>query len=65
MWQASLAFSTNESGQRLKEFGQKNTLVIAPNNPRDDSPDGHHQMVNTELRLIMFFADKDQALYYQ
>ena len=27
---------------------------------------GHHQMVNTEIRLIMFFAAKDgEALYNQ
>ena len=27
---------------------------------------GHHQMVNTEIRLIMFFAVKDgEALYSQ
>ena len=27
---------------------------------------GHHQMVNTEIRLIMFFAAKDEeALYSQ
>ena len=27
---------------------------------------GHHQMVNTEIRLIIFFADKDgEALYSQ
>ena len=27
-------------------------------------PDGHHQMVNTEIRLITFFAAKDgQALH--
>ena len=27
---------------------------------------GHHQMVNTEIRLIIFFADKDgEAVYSQ
>ena len=36
------------------------------NNTRDDSTDGHHQMVNTEIRLIIFFAAKDgEALYSQ
>ena len=29
------------------------------NNQRDDSTRGHPQMVNTEIRLIMFFAAKD------
>ena len=36
------------------------------NNTREDSTHGHHQMVNTEIRLIMFFAAKDgEALYSQ
>ena len=31
-----------------------------------DSTHGHHQMVNTEMRLIIFFAVKDgEALYSQ
>ena len=59
----------NEAGRRLIEFCQENTLVIAYtlfNNPRDDSIHGHHQMVTTEIRLIMFFVAKDgEALYSQ
>ena len=59
----------NEAGQRLTEFGQENTLVIAntsSNNTRDDSTHGHHQMVNTDITLIIFFAAKDgEALYNQ
>ena len=36
--------------------GQENTLVITPSsNTRDDSIHGHHQMVNTKVRLIIFF----------
>ena len=32
----------------------------------EDSIHGHQQMVNTEIRLIIFFAAKDgQALYSQ
>ena len=31
---------------------------------RDDFTNGHHQMVNYEIRLIIFFAAKDgKALY--
>ena len=31
-----------------------------------DSTHGHHKMVNTEIRLIIFFAAKDgEALYSQ
>ena len=33
---------------------------------REDSTHGHHQMVNTEIRLIIFFAARDgEALYSQ
>ena len=33
---------------------------------RDDSTHGHHQMVNTKTRIIIFFAVKDgEALYSQ
>ena len=36
------------------------------NNTREDSTYGHHQIVNTEIRLIIFFAVKDgEALYSQ
>ena len=59
----------NEAGERLIEFCQENTLVIANtlfNNTREDSTHGRHQMVNTEIRLIIFFAPKDgEALYSQ
>ena len=51
----------NEAGQRLIDFCQENTVVKTPssNNTREDSIHGHHQMVNTKLRLIIFFAAKD------
>ena len=59
----------NEAGQRLIEFCQENTLIIENTlfqQHREDSTHGHHQMVNTEIRLIMFFAAKDgEALYSQ
>ena len=33
---------------------------------RDHSTHGHHQMVNTEIKLIIFFATEDgEALYSQ
>ena len=59
----------NEAGQRLIEFCQANALVIANTlfqHTREDSTHGHHQMANTEIRLIIFFAAKDgEALYSQ
>ena len=59
----------NEAGQRLIEFCQENALVITNTlfqNTREDSIHEHHQMVNTEIRLIIVFAAKDgEALYSQ
>ena len=59
----------DEAGQRLIEFCQENAPAIAipySNNTGEDSTHGHHQMVNTEIRLIIFFAAKDgEALYSQ
>ena len=57
----------NEARQRIVEFCQENALVIANTlfqQHREDSTYGHHQMVNTKIRLIIFFAAKDgEALY--
>ena len=59
----------NEAGQRLIEFCQENALVIANTlfqQHKEDSTHGHHQIVNNETRLIIFFAAKDgEALYSQ
>ena len=52
----------HEAGQRLIEFGKETALVIAnipSKNTREDSTHGHHQMVNTEIRLIILFPAKD------
>ena len=49
----------NEAGQRVlpgERTGHTNTLF---QHKRQDSTHGHHQMVNTEIRLIIFFAAKD------
>ena len=62
----------NKAGQRLTEFCQENVLVIANTLFQQHkrrlytwtSPDD--QMVNTEIRLIIFFAAKaGEALYSQ
>ena len=59
----------NEAGQRIIEFCQENTLVIADtlfHNTREHSIHGHLWMVNTEIRLIIFLGAKDgQSLYSQ
>ena len=52
----------NEAEQRLTEFCQENALVIANTlfqQHKEDSTHGYHQMVNTKIRLIIFFAAKD------
>ena len=56
----------NEAGQRLTEFCQENTLVIENTLFQQHKRlyTQHHQMVNTEIRLIIFLAAKDgEALY--
>ena len=56
----------NEAGQRLIEFCQENALVIANTlfqQHRRRTTHGHHQMVNTEIRLIMFLEPKMEKLY--
>ena len=59
----------HEAGQRLTGFCQENARSLQTpsfNNTRDDSTHGHHQMVNTEIRQIIFFAAKDgEGLYSQ
>ena len=57
-----MAVEYKEAGQRLTELCQGNALVIAtPSsfNTREDSTHRHHQMVNTEIKLIMVFVAKD------
>ena len=54
----------------MNGFCQENALVIAQtsssNKTRENSTCRHHQMANTEIRLIIFFAVKDEeALYNQ
>ena len=42
------------------------SIFTESNNTREDSTRVRHQMVNTEIRLIIFFAAKDgEALYSQ
>ena len=53
----------NEAGQRLIEFCQENTLVIANIHFEQHK---RRLLANTKIRLIIFFAAKDgEALYSQ
>ena len=59
----------NEAGQRLIEFCQENTLVIANTLFQQQKRRLYtwtSPVVNTEIRLAIFFAAKDgEALYSQ
>ena len=60
-----LAIQT-EAGKRLTEFCQENALVIANTlfpTTQEKTTHGHHQMVNTEIRLIIFFVVKLEKLH--
>jgi len=44
----------------------KRMQAPSSNNTTEDSTHGHHQMVDTDFRSIIFFAAKDgEALYHQ
>ena len=63
----------NEARQRLTEFCQLfkqltrthwSAQIPSSNNTRENSTHGHHQMVNTKIRLIILFAAKDGEVLY-
>ena len=56
----------NEAGKSLTEFYEENILVIANTlfQQHKRMCVGHHQMVNTEIRLIIFFAAKDGEVLF-
>ena len=45
-------------------FFPKRMQTPSSNNTREDSTYGHHQMVNTKIKLIIFFAAKDGGVLY-
>ena len=59
----------NEAGQRTTVLSRQHAGQNKhpfPKIPRDNSTCGHHQMVNTKIKLIMFFAaDDGEALNSQ
>ena len=58
-----------KAGKGYFEFCQEYTLVIekhSSNKTREDSTHGHYQMVNTEIRQIIFLVAKGgEPLYSQ
>ena len=67
IWVVKVFFVQNKAGQRLTEFCQENALVIANTLFQQHKKrlyTGHHQMANTKIRLIIFFAAKDREAVY-
>ena len=64
----ALAYRVKQQ-KSLQSFAKRthwSQQTLNSNNIREDSTHGHHQMVNTMIRLIIFFAAKDgEALYSQ
>ena len=56
----------NEAGKSLTEFYEENILVIANTlfQQHKRMCVGHHQMVNTKIKLIIFFAAKDGEVLF-
>ena len=70
-WWAAI-YGIAQSRTRLKRLSSSSKgmhwsqQTPSSNNTIEDSTHGHHQMVNTKIRLIIFFAAKDgEALYTQ
>ena len=57
----------NEAGQRLTRVLPRECTSCSkhPLPTTQDPTHGHHQMVNTEIRLIIFAAKDGEALYSQ
>ena len=64
--QANLALESiqNEAGQRVIEFCQENTLMVANTLFQQHKRRLYTWKVNIEIRLIIFFAAKDGEVLY-
>ena len=58
----------NEAGQKANRVLPRECTSHSkhplPINTREDSTHGHQKMVNTKIRLIIFFAAKDGEVLY-
>ena len=54
---------TGKSGHGVQNKADQRQTPSS-NNLREDSTHGHHQMVNTTIRLIIFFAVEDGEVLY-
>ena len=60
-------WSTEWSRAKADSFAKRthwSQQALSSNNTRGDSTHGHHQMVNIKIRLIIFFAAKDEETLY-
>ena len=66
IWPSSTKWSRGKANRVLPKECTGHGKHCFFNNTRDDSKHEHHQMVNTEIRLIIFFKARDgEALYSQ
>ena len=66
VWPWSTKWSRPKANKSFAKRTYWSWQTPSSNNIREDSIHGHHQMVNTKIRLIIFFAAKDgEALYSQ
>ena len=66
IWPWSTKLSRAKANRALPRERTGHSKHPLPTNTSEDSTHGHHQMVNTKIRLIIFFAAKDgEALYSQ
>ena len=65
-WECKLVQPLWRTVWRFLKKLQIELQIPSSNNTGEDSTHGHHQMVNTQIRLIIFFEAKDgEALYSQ
>ena len=66
IWSWSIEWGRAKANRVLLRECTSHSKHPFSNNTREDSTHGHQQMVNTKIRLIIFFAAKDgKALYNQ
>ena len=56
-----------KQGKGLQSFAKRmhwSLQTPSSNHTRDDSTHGHHQMVNNEIQLIIFFTAEDGEVLY-
>ena len=63
VWACSMKWSRAKANRILPRVHQSEQTPSS-NSTRNDSTHGHHQVVTTKIRLIIFFAAKDGEILY-